>query len=65
MSGLLANIHPGDEVIVPSYTFVTSAIAFVREGATIVFADSRADNPCIDEMKIEVLRYTPIGGKKL
>lgn len=55
MSGLLANIHPGDEVIVPSYTFVTSALAFVREGATIVFADSRADNPCIDETKIEEL----------
>jgi dTDP-4-amino-4,6-dideoxygalactose transaminase len=55
MTGLLANIHPGDEVIVPSYTFVTSALAFVREGATIVFADSRADNPCIDETKIEEL----------
>jgi dTDP-4-amino-4,6-dideoxygalactose transaminase len=55
MSALLANIQPGDEVIVPSYTFVSTALAFVREGAKIVFADSRADHPGIDEDKIEAL----------
>jgi dTDP-4-amino-4,6-dideoxygalactose transaminase len=55
MCALLADISPGDEVIVPSYTFVSTALAFVRQGAKIVFADSRADNPCIDEEKIEDL----------
>lgn len=55
MCALLAGIQPGDEVIVPSYTFVSTALAFVRQGAKIVFADSRADNPCIDEQKIEAL----------
>lgn len=55
MSAMLANIGPGDEVIVPSFTFVSTAIAFVRQGATIVFADSYADNPNIDADKIEAL----------
>jgi dTDP-4-amino-4,6-dideoxygalactose transaminase len=55
MSAMLLDIKPGDEVIVPSYTFVSSALAFSRQGATIVFADSRNDNPCIDENKIEDL----------
>ncbi|WP_298306324.1 dTDP-4-amino-4,6-dideoxygalactose transaminase [Flavobacterium sp.] len=55
MSAMLANIEPGDEVIVPSFTFVSTAIAFVRQGATIVFADSYADNPNIDADKIEAL----------
>jgi len=55
MSALLANIQPGDEVIVPSYTFVSTANAFVLRGAHIVFADSRADHPGIDEDKIEAL----------
>lgn len=55
MCALLADIRPGDEVIVPSYTFVSTALAFVRQGARIVFADSRADNPCIDEQKLEAL----------
>ena len=55
MCAILANIEPGDEVIVPSYTFVSSAIAFVREGAKIVFADSRSDHPGIDEEGIEAL----------
>lgn len=55
MCAILANIEPGNEVIVPSYTFVSSALAFVRQGAKIVFADSREDNPCIDETKIEAL----------
>lgn len=55
MSALLTNIQPGDEVIVPSYTFVSTANAFVLRGAHIVFADSRADHPGIDEDKIEAL----------
>ena len=40
MAAILCDIKPGDEVIVPSYTFVSSALAFVRQGAKIVFADS-------------------------
>lgn len=53
MAAMLINIKPGDEIIVPSYTFVTSALAFVREGAKIVFVDSRDDHPGIDEKSIE------------
>lgn len=53
MCAILANIGPGDEVIVPSYTFVSTALAFVRQGAKIVFADSRTDHPGIDENKLE------------
>ncbi len=55
MCALLLDIKEGDEVIVPSYTFVSSALAFVRQGARIVFADSRPDFPGIDENKIEEL----------
>ncbi len=55
MAAILANIGSGDEVIVPSYTFVSTAIAFVRQGAKIVFADSYSDNPNIDADKIESL----------
>jgi dTDP-4-amino-4,6-dideoxygalactose transaminase len=55
MCAILANIQPGDEVIVPSYTFVSSALAFVRQGAKVVFADSYANNPNIDADKIEAL----------
>lgn len=55
MCAMLCNIQPGDEVIVPSYTFVSSALAFVRQGAKIVFADSMASNPNIDAEKIEAL----------
>lgn len=55
MCAILINIKEGDEVIVPSYTFVSTAIAFVRQGAKIVFADSYADNPNIDADKIESL----------
>lgn len=55
MCALLANIQPGDEVIIPSYTFVSTALAFVRQGATIKFADSRPDYPGIDEESIESL----------
>jgi len=55
MSGLLLDIAPGDEVIVPSYTFVSTANAFVLRGAKIVFADSEASNPNLDVQKIEEL----------
>jgi dTDP-4-amino-4,6-dideoxygalactose transaminase len=55
MSALLAGIEQGDEVIVPSYTFVSTANAFVLRGAHIVFADSRTDHPGIDEDAIEAL----------
>lgn len=55
MCAILANISPGDEVIVPSYTFVSTALAFVRQGAKIVFADSCPDNPNIDADKLEQL----------
>lgn len=48
MCAMLLNIEEGDEVIVPSYTFVSSAVAFVRQGAKIVFADSGSDNPNLD-----------------
>lgn len=55
MAAILCDIQPGDEVIVPSYTFVSSALAFVRQGAKIVFADSMDRNPNIDAEKIEAL----------
>jgi dTDP-4-amino-4,6-dideoxygalactose transaminase len=55
MCAMLCHIQPGDEVIVPSYTFVSSALAFVRQGAKIVFADSMESNPNIDAEKIEAL----------
>ena len=55
MTAILANIELGDEVIVPSFTFVSTAIAFVRQGAKIVFVDSCDDNPNIDVSKIESL----------
>jgi dTDP-4-amino-4,6-dideoxygalactose transaminase len=55
MAAMLANIKEGDEVIVPSFTFVSTAIAFVRQGAKIVFADSYENNPNIDADKIEDL----------
>lgn len=55
MCAILCDIKPGDEVIVPSYTFVSSALAFVRAGAKIVFADSMPNNPNIDVTKIEAL----------
>ena len=55
MAAILCDVKPGDEVIVPSYTFVSSALAFVRQGARIIFADSCKDNPNIDADKIEAL----------
>ncbi len=55
MCAILTNVGPGDEVIVPSYTFVSTALAFARQGATIIFADSYPDHPNIDADKIEKL----------
>ena len=53
MAALLADIKPGDEVIMPSYTFVSTADAFVLRGATAVFVDIRPDT-----MNIDCLLYT-------
>ncbi len=55
MCAMLADINQGDEVIMPSFTFVSTPLAFVRQGAKIVFVDSRSDNPNIDADKIEAL----------
>jgi dTDP-4-amino-4,6-dideoxygalactose transaminase len=55
MAAILINIQEGDEVIMPSYTFVSTANAFVLRGAKIIFADSRKDHPGIDEDAIEAL----------
>lgn len=55
MAAILINIQPGDEVIMPSYTFVSTANAFVLRGAKIVFADSSSSNPNIDANQIEGL----------
>ena len=53
MAALLSEIKPGDEVIMPSYTFVSTADAFVLRGATPVFVDIRPDTMNIDETLIE------------
>ncbi len=53
MSALLLGIQPGDEVIMPSYTFCSTADAFVLRGAKLVFVDIRPDTLNIDETKIE------------
>ncbi|MET0961764.1 MAG: dTDP-4-amino-4,6-dideoxygalactose transaminase [Noviherbaspirillum sp.] len=53
MAAILADVGPGDEVIMPSYTFVSTANAFVLRGATPVFVDIRADTLNIDESRIE------------
>ena len=55
MAAILIDIQPGDEVIMPSYTFVSTSNAFVLRGAKIIFADSRKDHPGIDESTIEKL----------
>lgn len=55
MAAILLDIRPGDEVIMPSFTFVSTANAFVLRGAKIVFVDSRNDHPGMDEDKIEPL----------
>ena len=53
MAAYLSEIQPGDEVIMPSYTFVSTADAFVLRGAKIVYVDIRPDTMNIDETKIE------------
>ena len=55
MCAMLCELKPGDEVIIPSYTFVSTALAFLREGAKVVFADSMSRNPNIDAGTIEAL----------
>lgn len=55
MVALLLDIQPGDEVIAPSFAFVSTVNAFVLRGAKIVFADSCADHPNIDASKVEAL----------
>lgn len=53
MAAILIDIKPGDEVIMPSYTFVSTANAFILRGAKIVFVDIRSDTMNIDETQIE------------
>lgn len=55
MCAMLADIKQGDEVIVPSYTFVSTALAFTRQGAKILFAESHSTHPCIDPVSVEQL----------
>ena len=55
MAAILCNIEAGDEVIAPSYTFVSTVNAFILRGAKIVFIDSRSDHPGMDEDKLEGL----------
>jgi dTDP-4-amino-4,6-dideoxygalactose transaminase len=55
MAALLCGVGVGDEVIAPSFTFVSTVNAFVLRGASIVFCDTREDIPCIDERLIEGL----------
>jgi dTDP-4-amino-4,6-dideoxygalactose transaminase len=55
LASILVDIKPGDEVIMPSYTFVSTANAFVLRGAKIVFVDSREDHPGMNENAIESL----------
>lgn len=55
MAAILFNIQPGDEVILPAFTFVSTANAFALRGAHLVFADSNVDNPNIDPAEIEKL----------
>ena len=55
MAALLIDIKEGDEIILPSFTFVSTANAFVLRGAKLVFADSRQDHPGLDEYVLEQL----------
>lgn len=55
MCAMLCDLKPGDEVIIPSFTFVSTALAFLREGAKVIFADSMVRNPNIDAETIEPL----------
>lgn len=60
MAALLLNIMPGDEVIVPAYTFVSSANAFALRGATLVFIDSQRNHPnlCLDSLQAAISKRT-------
>jgi len=53
MTAILTEIKPGDEVIMPTYTFVSTANAFILRGAKVVFVDSRKDHPGMDEELVE------------
>ncbi len=55
MCAMLCGLKPGDEVIIPSYTFVSTALAFLREGAKVIFADSMKRNPNLDAETLEAL----------
>lgn len=55
MCAMLCGLQHGDEVIIPSYTFVSTALAFIREGAKVVFADSMQRNPNLDAETLESL----------
>ncbi len=55
MAAILSNIQPGDEVIIPSYTFVSTALPFIRLGANVIFADSSKENPNIDTERLAKL----------
>jgi dTDP-4-amino-4,6-dideoxygalactose transaminase len=55
MAAILINVQPGDEIIMPSYTFVSTANAFILRGAKIVFVDSRKDHPGMDEDLVPTL----------
>ena len=55
MCAILMDIEAGDEVIMPSFTFVSTANAFILRGAKIVFVDSRSDHPGMDEDQVEEL----------
>lgn len=55
MAAMLCKVGPGDEVIMPSYTFVSTALAFVRQGAKVVFADSGTRHPNLDAERVEEL----------
>jgi dTDP-4-amino-4,6-dideoxygalactose transaminase len=55
MAAILCEVQAGDEIIMPSYTFVSTALAFVRQGAKIIFADSQTGHPNMDAGLIEAL----------
>ncbi|QJB33021.1 dTDP-4-amino-4,6-dideoxygalactose transaminase [Chitinophaga oryzae] len=55
MAAILIDTQPGDEIIIPSYTFVSTANPFILRGANVIFADSNADNPNLDADLVESL----------
>ena len=62
MAALLINVRPGDEIIMPSYTFVSTANAFALRGAVPVFLDIRSDTLNLDESKLEAAITPPDKG---